>query len=90
MLLCFVRPDTGDCSTSKKACKNCSCGRAEKEAAGERVQLTQEMLDNPKSSCGSVSAACFFRPPEGGCGHKGLNLFLNEVKAVLGDSEEDI
>jgi hypothetical protein len=46
----------GDCSTSRKACKNCSCGRAEKEEAGERVQLTQEMLDNPQSSCGSVSA----------------------------------
>eukprot|EP00983_Pelagomonas_calceolata_P050933 1142193-Pelagomonas_calceolata.AAC.6 len=45
----------GDCSTSRKACKNCSCGRAEKEAAGERVKLTQEMLDNPQSSCGSVA-----------------------------------
>jgi hypothetical protein len=40
---------------ARKACKNCSCGRAEAEAKGEKVTLTQEMLDNPQSSCGNVS-----------------------------------
>lgn len=40
---------------ARKACKNCSCGRAEAEAKGEKVQLTQDMLDNPQSSCGNVS-----------------------------------
>jgi hypothetical protein len=49
--------DGGDCSTSRKACKNCSCGRAEQEAAGVKVTLTQDMLDNPQSSCGNVGAA---------------------------------
>lgn len=40
---------------ARKACKNCSCGRAEAEAKGEKVQLTAEMLENPQSSCGNVS-----------------------------------
>ncbi len=41
------------CKTSKKACKNCSCGRAEMEEQG--VKLTAEMIENPQSACGSVS-----------------------------------
>lgn len=45
---------TDDCSTSKKACANCSCGRAEAEAAGIQMKLTQAMIDNPQSACGSV------------------------------------
>ena len=44
-----------DCTTSKKACKNCTCGRADAEA-GVKVDLTPDMLDNPQSACGSVSA----------------------------------
>lgn len=40
---------------ARKACKDCTCGRAEAEAKGEKVTLTQEMLDNPQSSCGNVS-----------------------------------
>jgi hypothetical protein len=40
---------------ARKACKNCSCGRAEAETAGVKVTLTQEMLDNPQSACGNVS-----------------------------------
>lgn len=46
-----------DCSTmtTKKACKDCTCGRAEAEAAGVKVELTSEMLENPQSACGSVS-----------------------------------
>lgn len=47
----------GDCSTgaSKKACANCTCGRAEEEAQGIKASLTADMLDNPQSACGSVS-----------------------------------
>jgi hypothetical protein len=40
---------------SKKACADCTCGRAEAEAAGIKAQLTPDMLENPQSACGSVS-----------------------------------
>ncbi len=53
--LCAAPAGASDCSTSRKACKDCSCGRAEAEAAGQKVQLTQDMLDNPTSNCGNVS-----------------------------------
>jgi Cytokine-induced anti-apoptosis inhibitor 1, Fe-S biogenesis len=42
------------CAPTKKACANCTCGRAEAEAAGVKVQLTPEMMENPQSACGSV------------------------------------
>ncbi len=48
---------------AKKACANCTCGRAEAEAKGKPaapVKLTQDMLDNPTSSCGSVSISSIF------------------------------
>ena len=47
----------GDCSTgaTKKACANCTCGRAEEEAQGIKASLTADMLENPQSACGSVS-----------------------------------
>lgn len=44
----------GGCAPTKKACANCTCGRAEAEAAGVKVKLTQDMVENPQSACGSV------------------------------------
>jgi len=58
---------------ARKACKNCTCGRAEAEAKGEKVQLTQEMLDNPQSSCGNCSLGDAFRCA--GCPYRGLPAF---------------
>lgn len=74
--------DKSDCSTSKKACKNCSCGRAEAEAAGEKVQLTQEMLDNPQTNCGSCALGDAFRCA--GCPYRGLPAFEPGKKITLG------
>lgn len=59
LLLCSppAVPSADDCevgAAGRKACANCSCGRAEAEAAGVKVDLTQDMLDNPVSACGSV------------------------------------
>ncbi len=43
-------------AAGRKACKDCTCGRAEAEAAGVKVQLTPEMMENPGAgSCGNVS-----------------------------------
>lgn len=49
----------GDCEVgaTRKACKNCSCGRAEAEAKVEKLELTAEQINNPQSACGSVSIA---------------------------------
>lgn len=54
---CACTAAMDDCevgASGRKACKNCTCGRADAEA--KPVKLTQEMLDNPVSSCGNVSA----------------------------------
>ena len=45
----------GDCSTKKKACKDCSCGRAEEEANQVIASITVvEPKKTVVSSCGSV------------------------------------
>ena len=43
------------CKTARKACANCSCGRADAEAKGEKMTL--DKLQNFSSACGSVRAA---------------------------------
>jgi hypothetical protein len=48
-----------DCEVEKagkKACKNCTCGRAELE---EKTPLTAAQLNNPQSACGNVSFLIF-------------------------------
>lgn len=58
----------------RKACKNCTCGRAEAEAAGVKVQLTEDMLQNPGAgSCGNCSLGDAFRCA--GCPYRGLPAF---------------
>lgn len=67
-----------DCEVGKagrKACKDCTCGRADAEAAGVKVALTEEMLQNPGvgSSCGNCSLGDAFRCA--GCPYRGLPAF---------------
>jgi len=56
----------GGCSTRRRACKNCSCGRAEAEAAMDaetrkRVQLDVEAGTAPTSACGNCYKGDAFR-----------------------------
>lgn len=46
----------GDCEvgSTRKACKNCTCGRAEEEEKVEKLGLTMDQLNNPQSACGNV------------------------------------
>lgn len=50
-------PSRDDCeagASGRKACKNCTCGRAEDEAP--QIKLTTDMLENPQpTGCGNVS-----------------------------------
>jgi hypothetical protein len=66
---------------ARKACKNCTCGRADAEAKGEKVTLTQDMLDNPQSSCGNCSLGDAFRCA--GCPYRGLPSFEPGKKITL-------
>eukprot|EP00892_Ulva_mutabilis_P011678 jgi/Ulvmu1/8883/UM049_0065.1 len=76
-----VEPPKNDCSTSKKACANCSCGRAEAEAAGVKLQLTPDMIENPQSACGSCSLGDAFRCAT--CPYRGLPIFQPGKKIEL-------
>jgi len=51
----------GDCEVgaTRKACKNCTCGRAEAEQKVEKLGLTAEQLNNPESACGNVRIVVF-------------------------------
>eukprot|EP00667_Euglena_gracilis_P033670 EG_transcript_55577 len=49
--------EEGGCATRKKACKNCTCGRAELEAQGGEMKPE----DMPAGGCGSCAKGDAFR-----------------------------
>ena len=61
----------------KKACANCTCGRAE----GKERKLTKEMIENPTSGCGSCALGDAFRCA--GCPYRGLPAFEMGKKIEL-------
>ncbi|KAF3341231.1 anamorsin [Carex littledalei] len=80
-------PIGGDCEVGKtrKACKNCTCGRAEAEAEAEgklqKLDLTPDQINNPRSACGSCGLGDAFRC--GGCPYRGLPPFILGEKVAF-------
>ncbi|KAI3987627.1 hypothetical protein MKX01_007093 [Papaver californicum] len=76
-------PVVDDCEDggSKKACKNCTCGRAEVEEKVVKLGLTKEQIENPQSACGSCGLGDAFRCAS--CPYKGLPVFKLGEKVSL-------
>lgn len=72
----------------RKACKNCTCGRAE-GALVEKVELTADMLDNPQEGgCGSCALGDAYRCAS--CPYLGLPAFKQGEKIQLDMSQSDV
>jgi len=75
-------PVVDNCSTKPRACKNCSCGRKEKEDKGDPEELMKALeRGDIKSECGNCYLGDAFRCAS--CPYKGLPAFKPGDKVKL-------
>jgi len=82
-----VNPSKTDDCGGRKACDNCSCGRAEQEAAAKKGDDVPPLKQAPSSSCGNCSKGDAFRCA--GCPYLGKPAFKEGEEHLVLDLADD-